>query len=133
MPIALFQSVGVWEILLLLLVLLVVFGPKRLPEMGRSLGRGMREFKDSVSGDAEFDDEDIEDAELMDEAELTGEVEVATTRATAEPDQAQPATTQTEAQVAAEPAPEAPAEAVIEPESEQTSAEAEGETERVSS
>ena len=38
------------EILLLLLVALLVFGPKRLPEMGRSLGRGLREFKDSVSG-----------------------------------------------------------------------------------
>jgi sec-independent protein translocase protein TatA len=33
-----------------LIVALLVFGPKRLPEMGRSLGRGMREFKDSVSG-----------------------------------------------------------------------------------
>ena len=41
---------GIWEILLLLLVAMLVFGPKRLPEMGRSLGRGMREFKDSVSG-----------------------------------------------------------------------------------
>ena len=39
-----------WEILLILLVLLLVFGAKRLPEMGRSLGHGMREFKDSVSG-----------------------------------------------------------------------------------
>lgn len=38
------------EIILILLVLLLVFGAKRLPEMGRSLGRGMREFKDSVSG-----------------------------------------------------------------------------------
>jgi len=38
------------EILLLGLVALLVFGPKRLPEMGRSLGRGMREFKDSISG-----------------------------------------------------------------------------------
>jgi sec-independent protein translocase protein TatA len=36
--------------LILLLVALLVFGPKRLPEMGRSLGRGMREFKDSISG-----------------------------------------------------------------------------------
>ena len=34
----------------MLLVLLLVFGPKRLPEMGRSLGKGMREFKDSVTG-----------------------------------------------------------------------------------
>ena len=39
-----------WEILLILLVLLLVFGAKRLPEMGRSLGKGMREFKDSVTG-----------------------------------------------------------------------------------
>lgn len=50
-------NLGIWEILLLLLVLLLVFGPKRLPEMGRSLGRGMREFKDSVTGNAKDDDE----------------------------------------------------------------------------
>jgi sec-independent protein translocase protein TatA len=43
-------GVSVWEILILLLVVLLVFGPKRLPEMGRSLGKGMREFKDSISG-----------------------------------------------------------------------------------
>jgi sec-independent protein translocase protein TatA len=43
-------GIGIWEILILLLVLLLVFGPKRLPEMGRSLGKGMREFKDSISG-----------------------------------------------------------------------------------
>jgi sec-independent protein translocase protein TatA len=46
------------EILILLLVALLVFGPKRLPEMGRSLGRGFREFKDSITGnDDERDDE----------------------------------------------------------------------------
>jgi sec-independent protein translocase protein TatA len=39
-----------WELVLILLVLLLVFGAKRLPEMGRSLGKGMREFKDSVTG-----------------------------------------------------------------------------------
>jgi sec-independent protein translocase protein TatA len=38
------------ELLILLIVLLLIFGAKRLPEMGRSLGKGMREFKDSVSG-----------------------------------------------------------------------------------
>ena len=43
--------VGLPEIILLGLVLLLVFGPKRLPEMGRSLGKGMREFKDSVTND----------------------------------------------------------------------------------
>jgi sec-independent protein translocase protein TatA len=42
--------VGLPELLLLGLVVLLVFGPKRLPEMGRSMGRGMREFKDSISG-----------------------------------------------------------------------------------
>lgn len=39
-----------WELLILLLVVLLVFGPKRLPEMGRSLGKGMREFKSSIQG-----------------------------------------------------------------------------------
>jgi sec-independent protein translocase protein TatA len=42
--------VGPWEIILLVLVLLLIFGPKRVPEIGRSLGKGMREFKDSVTG-----------------------------------------------------------------------------------
>jgi sec-independent protein translocase protein TatA len=40
------------HILLLLLVVLLVFGAKRLPEIGRSLGEGMRGFKDSLSGDS---------------------------------------------------------------------------------
>jgi sec-independent protein translocase protein TatA len=41
-----------WEILLILLLVLLVFGPKRLPEMGRSLGRGFREFKESITGES---------------------------------------------------------------------------------
>jgi len=43
--------IGLPEIMLLALLALVLFGPKRLPEMGRSLGKGLREFKESVSGD----------------------------------------------------------------------------------
>lgn len=43
--------IGMPEIILLALVALILFGPKRLPEMGRGLGKGMREFKDSISGD----------------------------------------------------------------------------------
>jgi sec-independent protein translocase protein TatA len=45
--------IGLPELLLLGIVALLVFGPKRLPEMGRSLGKGMREFKHSVAGDDE--------------------------------------------------------------------------------
>ena len=43
-------GVGFPELIILLIVLLLVFGAKRLPEMGRSLGKGMREFKECVSG-----------------------------------------------------------------------------------
>ena len=43
-------GVSWWEILILLVVVLLLFGPNRLPEMGRSLGKGLREFKDSVTG-----------------------------------------------------------------------------------
>ena len=50
-----------WEILLVLLLVLLVFGPKRLPEMGRSLGRGFREFKESITGQSK--DEEPEPAE----------------------------------------------------------------------
>jgi sec-independent protein translocase protein TatA len=50
--------VGLPELLLLGLVVLLVFGPKRLPEMGRSMGRGLREFKDSIGGNDK--DESIE-------------------------------------------------------------------------
>jgi sec-independent protein translocase protein TatA len=39
------------ELIVLGIVLLLIFGPKRLPEMGRSMGRGMREFKESISGE----------------------------------------------------------------------------------
>ncbi len=48
-------GISAWELLILLLVVLLVFGPKRLPEMGRSLGKGMREFKDSISGKDEVE------------------------------------------------------------------------------
>ncbi len=44
-------NIGPMEIVGLLLLALLLFGAKRLPEIGRSLGSGMREFKDSVSGD----------------------------------------------------------------------------------
>jgi sec-independent protein translocase protein TatA len=48
---------GPLEIIIILVIVLIVFGPKRLPDLGRSLGRGMREFKDSVTGKDSDDDE----------------------------------------------------------------------------
>jgi sec-independent protein translocase protein TatA len=51
--------IGLPELIVLLVVLLLIFGPKRLPEMGRSLGKGMREFKDSISGKGDDDDEPV--------------------------------------------------------------------------
>jgi len=50
-------NIGWQGAIIILIVLLVVFGPKRLPEMGRSLGRGMREFKDSITGKDDDDDQ----------------------------------------------------------------------------
>jgi sec-independent protein translocase protein TatA len=41
---------GLPEIAIILVIVLIIFGPKRLPDLGRSLGSGMRQFKDSISG-----------------------------------------------------------------------------------
>jgi sec-independent protein translocase protein TatA len=45
-----FSQIGPMEIVLVLVIALLVLGPKRLPEAGRSIGKGMREFKDSIAG-----------------------------------------------------------------------------------
>ena len=59
---AVFQSIGPLELGIVLLIVLLIFGPKRLPGLGRSLGSGMREFKDSITGkaDRDFDEDDHE-------------------------------------------------------------------------
>jgi sec-independent protein translocase protein TatA len=51
-------SVGPMELVIVLVIALIVLGPKRLPEVGRSVGKGMREFKDSLSGINQDEDED---------------------------------------------------------------------------
>jgi sec-independent protein translocase protein TatA len=49
-------NVGPLEIAVVLIIVLIIFGPKRLPELGQSMGRGIREFKNSLSGDKDKDD-----------------------------------------------------------------------------
>jgi sec-independent protein translocase protein TatA len=48
-------SIGPMELVVVLAIALMVLGPKRLPEAGKSLGRGLREFKNSMSGDTDHD------------------------------------------------------------------------------
>jgi sec-independent protein translocase protein TatA len=60
-----FNSIGPTELIIVLVIVLVIFGPKRLPGLGRSLGSGMREFRDSISGkggtrDLDDDDDDAD-------------------------------------------------------------------------
>ncbi len=49
-------SIGFPELLVILIIALIVLGPKKLPEAGRAMGKGMREFKDSLSGVHEDDE-----------------------------------------------------------------------------
>jgi len=55
-------NIGAPELIIVLVIMLLIFGPKRLPGLGRQLGTGMREFKDSISGlgkDKDDDDDDL--------------------------------------------------------------------------
>ena len=75
-------NIGPLEIVVILIIALVVFGPKRLPELGRSMGKGIREFKSSLTGDKDDDDDDVRELERSnretvvreEEAPLEGEV-----------------------------------------------------------
>jgi sec-independent protein translocase protein TatA len=53
-------NIGPLEIAIVLVIVLIIFGPKRLPELGRSLGRGIKEFRGSVSGEHN-DEDDVDD------------------------------------------------------------------------
>ena len=79
-------NIGPLELAIVLIIALVIFGPKRLPDLGKSLGKGMREFKDSLAG--ENDDDDEEQAKL----------EAAASQPQPDPDDAEPV----EAEVVAE-------------------------------
>jgi sec-independent protein translocase protein TatA len=55
------NGIGPLELAIVLVIVLLIFGPKRLPGLGRQLGSGMREFKDSISGKSKDDDDDRDD------------------------------------------------------------------------
>ena len=82
-------GIGPMEIFLVLIVVLLIFGPKRLPGLGRQLGRGMREFRDSITDRHDRDDDDDASAALgRPGATATAEP------APAEPARAEPAATE---------------------------------------
>jgi sec-independent protein translocase protein TatA len=64
-----------WHIILILLLALLLFGAKRLPEIGRSLGTGMREFKDSVTGNSPAEPQQLPPAETTPAAAVPPERE----------------------------------------------------------
>jgi sec-independent protein translocase protein TatA len=70
-------GIGLPEIAIVLVIVLIVFGPKRLPDLGRSLGSGMREFKDSVTG-GDDDDKKLPAAEAKAEPVRTEKSEATT-------------------------------------------------------
>ncbi len=53
-------AIGPMELIIVLAIALIVLGPKKLPDAGRALGNGMREFKDSISGSSKRDDDEDE-------------------------------------------------------------------------
>jgi sec-independent protein translocase protein TatA len=53
-------NIGPMELIVVLVIVLLVFGPKRLPGLGKQLGSGMREFKESISGSSKDDDDELD-------------------------------------------------------------------------
>jgi sec-independent protein translocase protein TatA len=56
------MPIGVPELIIVLVIVLLIFGPKRLPQLGRQLGGGMREFKDSIQGKDKDEEDEAADA-----------------------------------------------------------------------
>ena len=54
-----FSQIGPMEIILVLVIALIILGPKKLPEAGKSIGKGMREFKDSLAGKDDDDEREL--------------------------------------------------------------------------
>jgi len=81
-------NIGPVELAIVLVIVLLIFGPKRLPGLGRQLGSGMREFKDSITG-GKSDDEERDDAlrkPRLDPADDRDRAEAGARSATTEPE-----------------------------------------------
>jgi sec-independent protein translocase protein TatA len=59
-----FRSFGIWELLLVLLIVLLVFGATRLPQIGESLGKAIRNFRKGMSGDEEKKKEQLDASKI---------------------------------------------------------------------
>lgn len=74
-------QIGIAEIAIILIIALIVFGPRKLPDLGRSLGRGLREFREGVSSisasvqEADEDDDDLPDSEPTESEAVEVDVE----------------------------------------------------------
>jgi len=64
-------NIGPLEIAIVLIIALIVFGPKRLPELGKSLGKGINEFRDGINKVGKDDDDDDDDDDQDEPAALT--------------------------------------------------------------
>ena len=88
------MGIGVPELLIVLAILLLVFGPKRLPQLGKQLGGGMREFKDSITSRHDDDEEESSPENVAEAAGLPSAPPAAASTpetVTAEPVEADPA------------------------------------------
>lgn len=83
-------NIGPMELIVVLVIVLLVFGPKRLPGLGKQLGSGMREFKESISGSSKDDDDEADRPALAPAAE-DGEPVVVAPASKAEPVVVEPA------------------------------------------
>lgn len=78
-------NIGPLELAIVLIIALVIFGPKRLPELGRSVGHGLREFKSSISGEDKDDEKPRTIENGVEEAEVPPAPAPAPSRADAPP------------------------------------------------
>ena len=67
MKLLLFGNIGFWEILIIVLIVLLLFGAKRIPELMRSMGKGVKSFKDGINGKDEGNPDNPTEAEKKEE------------------------------------------------------------------